>query len=149
MGGPRPTRAEPAPLLELLRRAREGEAPAWEEMLARVRPELCRRLGAQGTPPADASDVAQETLLAFWNHLAQFRGDTEAEFWAYLDQISRRKFLDGVRREARRPHQPLPEDVYGIVALPGKDSRPSERAARNEEDGRREAALGRLSPDDQ
>jgi RNA polymerase sigma-70 factor, ECF subfamily len=148
MGGPRPTSAEPAPLLEMLRRARAGEVAAWEELLARVRPELCRRLGAQGVPPADASDAAQETALALWNHLAQFRGTTEPEFWAWLDQISRRKFLDGVRREARRPHQPLPEDAYGHVALPGNDSRPSERAARHEEDERREAALGRLSADD-
>jgi RNA polymerase sigma-70 factor (ECF subfamily) len=148
MGGQGPSAAEPVPLLELLRRARAGEVPAWEQLVALVRPGLCRRLGAQGASPADASDVAQETLLAFWNHLAEFRGTTEREFWAWLDQISRRKFLDGVRREARRPHQPLPEDAYGHVALPGNDSRPSERAARHEEDERREAALARLSADD-
>jgi len=149
MRGEGPISAEPVSLLEMLRRARAGEAPAWEQLLARVRPELCRRLGARGAPPADASDVAQEALLACWNHLAQFRGTTEAEFWAWLDQIARRKFLDGVRREGRRPHQPLPEDAYGLVALPGNDSRPSEQVARQEEDQRREAALGRLSADDQ
>lgn len=149
MEGQKPTGDGQVPLLELLRRACAQEASAWEQLLAVVRPVLCRRLSAQGVLPADASDVAQETLLAFWNHLAHFRGDTEGEFWAWLDQICRNKFLDAVRREGRRPRQPLPDDANGLAALPGDDSRPSEQAARHEEDQRREAALGRLSADDQ
>jgi RNA polymerase sigma-70 factor (ECF subfamily) len=149
MEGQKPTGDGPASLLELLRRASAQEAPAWEQLLAVVRPVLCRRLSAQGVPPADASDVAQETLLALWNHLAHFRGETEGELWAWLDQICRRKFLDAARREARRPRQPLPDEANRLAALPGDDSRPSEQAARHEEDQRREAALARLSADDQ
>src|ERR1700754_1332040 len=80
-----------------LARARTGDRPAFAHLVrshqSRVRLQL-RRL-ARGDP-ALADDLAQETFVQAWQHLAGFRGDARLATW--LHRIALTRFLQHVRR---------------------------------------------------
>lgn len=86
----------------LIERARQGDAPALEQLLALYRRYLgfLARGGLEGAlgAKADPSDVVQESLVAAFEHFAQFRGVTEAELIAWLRQILARSLATLTRR---------------------------------------------------
>lgn len=91
---------------ELVRRARAGEAQAFETLIgmhaARVHRMLVRVLGN----PIDAEDVLQETFIKAWRALPRFRGEAQLSTWLYriaMNEASR-------HRSARARHQALPLD---------------------------------------
>jgi RNA polymerase sigma factor (sigma-70 family) len=48
-------------------------------------------------------DVQQETLLGIVRGLGSFKGQTDAEFWRYCNQIARRRIVDHLRSRKHRP----------------------------------------------
>lgn len=71
------------PLDELLARAREGDLPAFESLVAATREQVfglaLRMLGSD----AEAAEVLQETYLSAWQSLGNFRGDAAFSSWVY------------------------------------------------------------------
>jgi RNA polymerase sigma-70 factor (ECF subfamily) len=145
----------------LLADARTGEGDlgrlleryrAYLMLLARV--QIGRRL--QGK--ADPADMVQETFLEATRHFAQFRGDTEPEFTAWLRQILAGCLAHLVRRyystQARdlRLERMLEDDLDqssraidgGLIAA---QSTPSQLASRREQAVLLADALDRLPPD--
>src|ERR1051326_5707437 len=87
--------------MELLTRARAGDADAFTELVASHRRELhvhCYRfLGSA----QDAEDALQETLLAAWQGLRQFEERASIRSWLY--RIATNRCLNALRAPTRRP----------------------------------------------
>lgn len=147
---------------ELLRAAREGDPDALSDLLGLYRNYL-RLLARTSLGPglqakADPSDIVQDALMNASCHLSQFRGETDAEFVAWLRQILanclgglRRRYLRDGRDVARE--RPIEEALHASSQalgdlLPARGSSPSHRAARRETGVLMADALATLPPDD-
>jgi RNA polymerase sigma-70 factor (ECF subfamily) len=74
----------------------------------------------------DAQDLVQEVLLRVRRGLASYR---PGNFEGWLSRITTNTFLDRVRRQSRRPTQPLPEEPDQLLS--GAPDVSSEAAARD------------------
>ena len=92
-----------------LDRAREGDAQAFEELMAphvrELRLHCYRMLGSV----ADAQDVTQETLLAAWRAVQGFAGGASLRTWLY--RIATNRCLN-VIRDAKRRTLPEPSPPF-------------------------------------
>ncbi len=83
---------------ENLQRARAGDQQAFARLVRPVygvlRARAYRGLHKEAVPAVSGSDVAQSTLVEAMEHLANFRGNTEREFWAWLYSILDHLVLD-------------------------------------------------------
>ena len=119
-----------AQLADWLARARRGDRRAFARLVqthqSRVRLQL-RRLTHGDAGLAD--DLAQETFVQAWLHLADFRGDARLATW--LHRIALTRFL----QHARRPQLPLEwrDDPDAPGDDPGHDPRPVEGLGRDVE----------------
>jgi RNA polymerase sigma-70 factor (ECF subfamily) len=119
-------------------------------LLARAQLARHQRLGL------DASDLVHQTLLEAWRDRKQFRGDTDAQRFAWLRMILHRTFLDEYdRRHAGKcdvARQVEVDELTGSFIrldelLEAPQTSPSERAVRNEELTRLADALEKLLED--
>jgi len=115
---------EQAQIADWLARARRGERRAFARLVeahqSRVRLQL-RRLAHGDAALAD--DLAQETFVQAWLHLADFRGDARLATW--LHRIALTRFL----QHARRPQLPVQwrdDEGAGDATDAGHDPRPAE-----------------------
>jgi RNA polymerase sigma-70 factor (ECF subfamily) len=121
----------------LLALAREGDPGAISALLESQHPQLRKvarfRVGACKLPGVDADDLVQETLLAASRRLAQLRGSTQREFFAWLRKILFRIINDLERttgsRRNRHVERVIPLDEGMIAAAPELRRGPSACAA--------------------
>ena len=133
--------------IDLLARAREGDASALDVLFARYGPDLTRfahgRLPRWARDVSDTPDLVQETLLQTFKQIDRFEWRGEGALRAYMRQAVMNRVRDELRRKHRRPaSEPLADDAA--------DDRPSalEAVIGLEAVERFEAALARLSADD-
>lgn len=103
----------------LVRRAQDGYLDAFE-MLAQRYTSLAYRVAFRlcGNR-SDAQDVTQEALIAAWENLAQFRGDSGFATWLY--RIVTRKALTKLsRRPTTRPLQTFDSATADTAAGPAR-----------------------------
>jgi RNA polymerase sigma-70 factor (ECF subfamily) len=139
------------------------DLPVGEQPLERYRDYLRLlarlQLHARLQAKLDASDIVQQTLLQAHQNLGQFRGQTEAEWLAWLRAIlantlaaAGRRFATEARdagRERSFEHD-LDHSSSRLAGLLVADqSSPSERAVRADELLRLARALNSLPPDQQ
>jgi RNA polymerase sigma-70 factor (ECF subfamily) len=114
---------------EQLSRSRNGDRAALEVLFARWRPLLSLQarqlLGAELSARLDPADVVQETMLQAFHDLDQFRGQTEAEWVAWL-----RVLLAGHAAKLMRHHHadkrdPARETAPADYALAAPESMPT------------------------
>lgn len=150
--------AEEDGFMGLVRGAQEGNVEALNQLLAAIRPFMKnvadKRLRKQTLGKSDASDLVQNCSLKVAEHISECRATTQAQFLAWVESIVERGYLDEKRYAKQQKRNverqvPLPEDSHGEIQVAADASSPSQRATRNEEDQRRDAMLGQLSPDDQ
>lgn len=80
---------------ELAAAARAGDVEAFEELVRRHGPSLYR-YARQMTRDADAvKDIVQETFVAAWRQIANFRGESSVRTWFF--SICARKVVDSHR----------------------------------------------------
>jgi RNA polymerase sigma factor (sigma-70 family) len=102
-----PDRRAHAADLELVARARRGDARALAELTERLScvPAMLRdrhRRVGQPLRPEELSEVEQETLAALWDKLAIFEGRATIETWAYrFVVLELHKGLERRRRQRR------------------------------------------------
>lgn len=89
----------------LVRRIRDGEAEAWNELIARFEGRLLAYVDARTRNRAAAEDVVQETFIGFLTSLPNY--DSRRSLESYLFSIAAHKLTDLLRREGRRPTLPL------------------------------------------
>ena len=130
--------------LDLARRARRGDAAAFDALVRRFqRPvfRFCWRLARS----ADAEDLAQETFVRAFVHFERF--DPERPLLPWLIAIARRLCLDLLRRRAVAARIPtMPIDT---VTMPGPEVEASireqlrhlDRALADLDEGPREAII--------
>jgi RNA polymerase sigma-70 factor, ECF subfamily len=126
---------------ELVRLARNGDQAAFEALVVRHGDRLHATLRGFGLTPAEADEVAQETLLRAWRGLPRF--EARAGFFTWLYRIA---FNEAQRRLARRPPDPeLSDDALERVA----DTRPATHATVEHQElaAALEHELGRLAPE--
>jgi RNA polymerase sigma-70 factor (ECF subfamily) len=144
--------AEPARLqseltVELLDRARAGDADALDALCARYLPRLQRwahgRLPNWARGSFDTHDLVQETLSHVIQRLNAFDPRHDAAFQAYLRQALLNRLRDEIRRAQRRP-------AFDALDSHKESSDPSplEQAIGEEALARYELALERLKPDE-
>jgi RNA polymerase sigma-70 factor (ECF subfamily) len=95
------TGTEPAEVsdLDLVRRAQEGDAGAFGELVERNRRAVFRAALAAVGSATEADDVAQEAFVLAYRKLKSFRGDSAFRTW--LLTIAWRKALDRRKRITR------------------------------------------------
>lgn len=143
-GGDEP-RAEST--VDLLSRARGGDARAFDLLYARYAPRL--RDWARGRLPQrsrdllDTEDIVQEVLARSIKHVASFEPRADGGFHAYLRQAIHNRVRDEIRRAKREPERAPLESDYADAGLS-----PLEYTIGREQAERYERGLARLSPAD-
>ncbi|MDJ0334601.1 sigma-70 family RNA polymerase sigma factor [Salinibacterium sp. G-O1] len=85
----------------LLADARGGDSRAFDLLLARHRDRLWGVCLRTTRNPADAEDALQDTLIAIWQNLSRFRGDSSFGTWIY--RIAANAALTVVRKRREIP----------------------------------------------
>lgn len=131
---PPPTATAAPSSEELAVRARDGSRASFDEIVVRLRPRLVAFLARRVADPDDAEDVAQETFLRAYDHLASYDPARPFSTWLFAigKNVAANHAIARARREARR-----------------QDSRPVERAADDASSGREvwQRAAAVLPPD--
>jgi RNA polymerase sigma-70 factor (ECF subfamily) len=133
--------------VELLNRARAGDAAALEALFSRCLPPLRRwargrlPLGARGA--LDTQDLVQDTVLNALQRLDRFESRHEGALQAYLRQAVLNRIRDEARKLTRRPARAELDDQQ-----PSHGASPLDIAVGREGVERYEAALQRLRPID-
>jgi RNA polymerase sigma-70 factor (ECF subfamily) len=144
---PFPPAGLPLDTVELLGRARAGDAAAVDLLFQRSLPPLRRwargRLPAGARGALDTQDLVQDTLLNALRRLDRFESHHEGAFQAYLRQAVLNRIRDEARRVARHPAPAELNDVH-----PSSGASPLEIVIGREGVARYEAALQRLRPAD-
>ena len=124
---------------ELVRRAREGDADAFEELVRLHTPQLHRLLTRMLGSPIAAEDVLQECFVRAWRALPRFRAEAKLLTWLYRIAVNEaNRFL---ARESRRELLPF-DDV--LVDVPDLGAQTVELAEAGELRERLERLLAEL-----
>ena len=131
---------------ELLTRARGGDAAALELLILRYQPRVYRYGVSMCRDPEDASDIAQETLMAMARSVNDFRGDASVGSWLFT--IARRFCLRKRRRSKFAPARQQSLEALGPEAayLSDPTPTPEQEAATNEIAVALAAAIDALEP---
>ena len=132
----------PAPFVDLLRLAREGDRAALQELFRRYQPKLQewsdRQPPRAGPGLPRASDIVQETALNAYRGFASFTGATEGDWIGWLQSIFKNRktqiFRDAQRQKRKVPDA-LPLDSREAMAAPAPGKSPSQATADDEQWG--------------
>lgn len=107
---------------ELVRRAIDGDAVAFDSLMRHIHPPIVRycraRMGADGAVSAD--DVAQETMLAVAKSLDRYT-DRGRPFMAYVYGVASHKVADAHRAGLRDMSLPVDDIPDAPDATPGPE----------------------------
>jgi RNA polymerase sigma-70 factor (ECF subfamily) len=118
----------------LLRRAREGDVHAFEQLVREHQHRLYTLAARELGSAADADDAVQETLVRAWKGMPRFRGDASFSTWLY--RICLNAITDQRARRARGSGAGLDDAV--------EPADPRDRIAERELSGALQDALSRL-----
>lgn len=110
----------------LLEAARRGEGKALDELLARHEQQIYRFGLRMCGNQDDAREVLQETLLAAFKSLPEFRGDAALSTWLY--QIARSFCIKSRRPSSGAVPDAVPLDRANVGALESAEAGPDARA---------------------
>jgi RNA polymerase sigma factor (sigma-70 family) len=111
----------PISLLEILRRG-EATKEAWDRFVDRYGPVLYRWCKTWGLQPADAQDVAQNTLLAIVRQIQSFDYDQAGSFRAFLKTIAHRCYLRALQERQKLPMSNNPESLEEMDSLQAREN---------------------------
>jgi RNA polymerase sigma-70 factor (ECF subfamily) len=132
---------------ELIQRAKTGDAPALDHLLARYRPRLQRwcsgRLPRYARDFTDTEDIVQEALVGLVRTFETFDYRGEWSVQAYLRRAATNRIRDELRRHSSRPQAAeLPDEA------PSPGLSPLEQAMGHEAFARYQAALEVLTDEE-
>ena len=132
----------------LIRQVRDGETPAWRQLIERYEGRLLAFVDSRLRDRGASEDVVQETFDGFLTSLPHY--DEKRDLEAYLFTIAAHKLTDHLRKRGRRPVDQFGSDDHGrpLDEVAG-DGRPASSIARSDEQRVAEEkllaeALGRL-----
>src|SRR5438105_7393443 len=92
----------------LVQQIRQGDARAWDSLIARFEGRLLAFVERRLRDRATSEDVVQETFIGFLNSLPNY--DDQRELQTYLFTIASHKLTDHLRRRGRHKAQPGSEN---------------------------------------
>lgn len=97
----------PAPSedIELVRRAKLGDAPAYEELVRKYQERVYATVYHMTANHEDANDLAQETFIKAYAALKSFKGDSSFYTWVY--RIAVNKTINFLKQRKNRLHMSL------------------------------------------
>ena len=108
----------------ILRLAKPTDVQAWQEFADVYAPALYSMARRRGLQPADAEDVAQETLFAVARAIERFEPDRErARFRTWLARIARNMIADFCAGKLKRPLTQLISDSW-LKSISSTSNRP-------------------------
>lgn len=132
---------------KLVGRARRGDMPAFEELVARHRDKVYARAFSMMRNEDDALEVSQEAWIKAWQRLKQFQGDSS--FLTWMTRIVINLCLDHLRKQKRQRAESietLQEEAGGVERLmPIVSVNPSAGLERQELRERIDQAMAQLS----
>lgn len=137
---------------QLIRRCREGDLAALEELLARYQNRLMTFIYSVVRDYHLAEDIFQETFLRVYREAGKFRAGASFKTWLYTIAVNLCR--DALRRAKRRPEVSLetelvPEETDGSLRLSdllaGREPGPREQAGGRETEAILAGELSRLS----
>ena len=111
---------------ELLKKARAGDTQAVDELLSRHERQVFRFGLRMCGNEEDARDVLQETLLAAFKNIHDFRAEAQLSTWLY--QIARSYCLKSRRRGVGEPTRTEPLERPEAAAVPSEKAPPDAQA---------------------
>jgi len=147
---PPPAASPPEPVAdrELVRRAQEGEAGAYDELVRRYQERIYGTLYHMTSNHEDAADLAQDAFVRAYRALKSFKGDSS--FFTWLYRIAVNHALNHLKQRRHRGHLSLndldfnAENDPDIVALVSERT-PRREASLRELQERLNTALQKLS----
>jgi RNA polymerase sigma-70 factor (ECF subfamily) len=97
----------------LVQQIRQGDARAWETLIARYEGRLLAFVQRRIRDRAASEDVVQETFVGFLNSLPNF--DDRRELQTYLFTIASHKLTDHLRRTGRHPLRSLTDGSGDLI----------------------------------
>jgi len=143
----RDSRSEVDSTINLLERARQGDAEAIERLFARHLKPLQRwasgRLPKWARDLADTDDLVQDTLLRTFKRMEDFEPRRLGSLQAYLRTAVLNRLRDEIRRKGRQP------ETTDLDSLNSDGQSPIEETIGRETVEEYERALGKLKPEEQ
>ncbi len=115
----------------LVHQIRQGDARAWEHLIARYEGRLLAFVNRRLHDHAASEDVVQETFLGFLNSLPNY--DERRELQTYLFTIASHKLTDHLRRGGRHPLQFVSDGPSDLLHLKLDDQAGASTVARGQE----------------
>jgi RNA polymerase sigma-70 factor (ECF subfamily) len=134
----------------LLRRSREGDTAAFDELITLHREKIYMHAILIVRNEEDAMDLCQETFLRAWRSLSKFDG--KQPLLAWLRRIVTNAAIDVCRARQRRPQVEIDSGLPLAVdpasrTTPASFERPGDGLVRAELKARLDAAFSELSPE--
>jgi RNA polymerase sigma-70 factor (ECF subfamily) len=133
----------------LVAQARDGDAPAFSELVKRYESKVFRLAQHVTQNREDAEDVLQETFLKAYEHLDQFRGDSK--FYTWIVRIAVNQALMKLRRRKSDKAVSLDETIDTgedtlVREIAAWDENAEQRYSREEIGGILDSAVQSLEP---
>jgi RNA polymerase sigma-70 factor (ECF subfamily) len=134
--------------LELVRRARDGNLEAYDELVSRYRERIYATVYHMTANHEDANDLAQETFIKGYRALKSFKGNSS--FYTWLYRIAVNKTINFLKSRRNRTSMSLNDLDFNaehdpdLVALVS-DKTPRREAGLNELQEKLNAAMLKLS----
>jgi RNA polymerase sigma-70 factor (ECF subfamily) len=133
----------------LVSQAREGDMPAFNELVRRYEGKIFRLAQHVTQNREDAEDVLQETFMKAYEHLDQFKGDSK--FYTWIVRIAVNQALMKLRRRKTDKSVSLDEQIDTgedtiVREIAAWDEDPEQRFSREELGGILDVAVQSLEP---
>jgi len=126
----------------IIHRAQQGDAEAVTQLYQTYVERIHRYIAVRVNNTADAEDLTAEVFVTMVEGLSSYR-DTGAPFEAWLYRIAYARIIDHRRRQNRRQHDMISEDMQSDTP------QPEQTIVAEQEYAKIRAALAQLSDDDQ
>ncbi len=96
----------------LVQRARDGDLPAYDELIQRYQERIYATVYHMTANHEDANDLAQETFIKAFKALKSFKGDSSFYTWIY--RIAVNKTINFLKQRRNRNHMSLNDVDFNL-----------------------------------
>src|SRR5437660_7854083 len=123
---------EPAPVpdLELVKRARQGDLGAYDELVRRYQERIYATVYHMTSNHEDANDLAQEAFIKGYQALKSFKGGSSFYTWVY--RIAVNKTINFLKQRKNKAHMSLDDLDFNAEHDPDLVALVSEKTPRRE-----------------
>src|SRR5688572_13217136 len=125
-----PEPAAPSEDTDLVRRAKLGDAPAYEDLVRKYQERIYATVYHMTANHEDANDLAQETFIKAYTALKSFKGDSSFYTWVY--RIAVNKTINFLKQRKNRLHMSLNDLDFNAENDPDLVALVSDRTPRRE-----------------